>query len=237
MSVVASDLIRSSLRLLGVVATGETPGAAEVSDALGVLNDMLEAWALSDLMLYRVESVSVTLTPNKGVYTIGPGGDINVTRPLGINQAYVNYNGLDMMLRPPLTTDEWNRIALKSLRAPLPTALYYLAAHPLASLYVWPVPSLALVLALSANMQFAQIASPTQTISLPPGYQKALRYALAVELAPEYGLAPAPAVVESARSALAAIKVVNREMPIPRFDAALTGAGSSGIAGFLAGDY
>jgi len=236
MAVVASDLIASSLRLIGAIAAGETPTAAEANDALQTLNEMLDAWALSNLMVYRNENDAVTLVPGQQSYTIGAGGDFNLARPVSIEQAYVNYQGVDFTLRPILTTDEWNRIALKSQQQPIPTHLYYVGAFPLGVVNLWPVPSQALTLTLSMNMQFAQLTSAAQSLSYPPGYQKLLRYALAVELAPEFGVAPSPIVMATLAEAMASVKQANRQQPVMRFDDAIAPGGSgAGLPGFLGG--
>lgn len=41
---VVLDVIKRSLRMIGVVAEGETPGAAQAEDALITLNGMLAGW-------------------------------------------------------------------------------------------------------------------------------------------------------------------------------------------------
>lgn len=229
----ALDLISSSMRLLGVLAAAETPSAAEANDALGVLNDLLDAWALENLMLFRNENDQYNLVASQQSYTIGTGGNFNNVRPVTIEGAFVTYNGLDFPLRV-LNTDQWNSIALKSLAAPLPTALYYVPTMPLGNIYIWPIPTLVLPLTLAVNMQFTALALAT-TLSYPPGYAKALRYALAVELAPEYGLQPPPAVVAIARETIGNIKAANRQQPVAKFDPALTGENGVGLAGFLSG--
>ena len=40
----STDVIRGALRLIGVLAIGQTPTAAEMSQALDALNDMLATW-------------------------------------------------------------------------------------------------------------------------------------------------------------------------------------------------
>ena len=40
----ANDQINGALRLLGVLAEGETPSAATSQDALAALNQMIDSW-------------------------------------------------------------------------------------------------------------------------------------------------------------------------------------------------
>lgn len=50
----ASDTITRALRMINVVAIGETPGAGYSSDALEVLNDMLHGWAKTGVDLGHI---------------------------------------------------------------------------------------------------------------------------------------------------------------------------------------
>jgi hypothetical protein len=230
----ALDLITSSMRLIGAIASGETPTADEANDALATLNDMISSWALRNLLAYQKVNSALSLVGGTQSYTIGTGGAFNVDRPISINGAFVTSSGVDFPLRV-LTTEEWNSIELKSFAAPIPNAVYYVPAFPLGTVWIWPSPSLAIPLTLSVNLQFATLSSLAQTINYPPGYAKAMRYCLAVELAPEYGIEPSPAVVKIAGDEIGAIKTANAQRPVSRFDPALVGGAGTGLAGFIGG--
>lgn len=230
----ALDLITSSLRLAGVVASGETPTADEANDAIGVLNDMLSAWALQNLMCYRNDNQQFNLVGGQQSYTIGPAANFATDRPVAIEGSFVTYGGLDFPLRP-LTTDEWNSIALKSFSASIPNSLYYVPTHPQGVIWLWPAPSLAIPITLSVSMQFSALTSLAQSISYPPGYAKALRYCLAVELSLEFGREPSPLMVGIATQELGNIKAANAQSPSMVFDRALTGGASVSIAAFFGG--
>ena len=117
----ALDLITSSMRLIGAIASGETPTADEANDALATLNDMLSSWALRNLLAYQKVNSALNLVGGIQSYTIGTGGAFNVDRPISINGAFVTSSGVDFPLRV-LTTEEWNSIELKSFSAPIPNA-------------------------------------------------------------------------------------------------------------------
>jgi hypothetical protein len=85
----AADLIRISLRTLGVLAAEETPSAAEQSDALETLNDMLDSWAGERLALFATLRSTHTLTVGLSPQTIGSGGTFNTTRPVRIDGASI----------------------------------------------------------------------------------------------------------------------------------------------------
>jgi hypothetical protein len=54
-------------------------------------------------------------------------------------------------------------------------------------LHLNPVPSAADTLVLYTWQQLSRFAATSDTFDLPPGYARAIRYNLALELAPEYG--------------------------------------------------
>jgi hypothetical protein len=53
------------------------------------------------------------------------------------------------------------------------------------------------------------IGTYDSTADFPPGYLKAIRYNLAVDLAPEYGRSPDPSVMQIAGASLAALRALN----------------------------
>lgn len=234
MQTVALDLITRSMRLIGVLASEETPTAAEANDALAVLNDILDGWALENLALYRNEPDVFDLVAGQQEYTIGPGGDFDHERPVDLEAAYVVFSGLDFKLRI-LSTDEWNAIVMKDFAVPIPSAIYYLSEHPLGKLQIWPKPSQAIKLKLTTNMQFSKLASVSESISLPPGYLKLALYTLAVELAPYFGIQAPPTVISIAKATMGNVKATNAEPQESDFDPALVGGGRSGLAGFIGG--
>ena len=69
---------------------------------------------------------------------------------------------------------------------------------------------------------------------LPPGYRKALRAELAIDLCPEYGREPSKTLVDMAKTAKADIKRANHTPVLAEYDTALTSP-PSGLASFLSG--
>jgi hypothetical protein len=58
----AREIIASTLRLLGVLAAGETATANEANDALESLNQMLSSWSNENLVVYQKVRDEFTLT-------------------------------------------------------------------------------------------------------------------------------------------------------------------------------
>ena len=232
----ALQLVTSSLRKLGAVAAGEAPDADEQADALAALNQIVESWNLQGLALYRRENVAYSLVPSQQVYTIGSGANFNGARPITMNGAFVTRGGIDYPLAP-LTQAQWNEILQKSQESQLPEAVYYEPTFPDGTLRFWPVPLEALTVTLAINMQLGAVADINDDLAFPPGYERALVYALAVDLAPEYpAVTLSQRVIDTADEALADIKRANNtQNQAATFDIALAGGCGGSLAAFVAG--
>lgn len=220
----ALDLIKGAMRLIGAIATGETPTADEANDGLTVLNDVLEGWSLEGLAVWGSSNQTFTTVPGQKLYTVGPGGNFSTDRPVNVFGGYCTFGGVDF---PIEVVDQmaYNRIALKSQQQPIIEQMLYINENPLGFLTLWPVPSTAVPITLSCGRILTLVPSLATSLIYPPGYAKALRYALAVHLAAEYGKIPTPDVVAIARDSKGNIKAANNGSPTMAFDSVLTGDG------------
>lgn len=223
-----NDLIASSLRLIGALASGETPSGAEGADALVILNQMIDEWNSERLSIFAITTHEFTLTVNKQTYTMGTGGDFNVTRPARIERASIIQLSnpsqpleLDIEI---LNEQGWQAIPVKEITSTLPQVVYIDDAFPLRNLSYWQTPSIAVRTKLYAWTPLAAFTAVGDT-TLPPAYLKALRYNLAVDLAPEYGRTTPVEVAVQAASSKGKLKSLN----VPKFqmtvDPALRGDG------------
>lgn len=204
----ANDIINRALRSLSVIGQGESADPEQAADCLVALNDLLASWANESLMLFQVVQDQITLTPGKKDYTIGEGAfDINTVRPVEVIQAFVRLNGADYPV-DVVTRDMYQRIVLKSTSTNIPTFLYYDTGFPASTLRLWAVPSQANTLFIDSQKPLTSFATLATAVSLPPGYERALRLNLAVELMPEFQVSN-PRIDAMAREAKGGIKRVN----------------------------
>lgn len=217
----ARDLITRSMRLMRVIGAKDTPDAEEMTDGLRALNAMLDKFWLEGYMVYRWETASHALTAGDGDYTIGTGGDINVTRPNSIPDAYIRYNTVDYPLEI-IASQDYDSIPIKSISA-IPDRLYYDPAYPLGVIYLFPVPVASMTLYYSSPKRLESFANLSDTIDLPPGYEDMLAYQLAVHYSPEFGVEPSPTVIAMARESKAIIKRSNTKQRTISVDSALLG--------------
>lgn len=231
MDITVSELIQRSMRLAGSLQQGEEPTTQEYTDALGILQDLLEVLNIQNLLVYSRTSTTVSLVAGQQSYTIGIDGDIDITRPVKINSASFKINSLEMPVEI-IESEHFNDIKIKSLQSPIPRVLYYDQNYPLGILNLYPVPQNGGTLILYHNRPILNVAELTDVISYPPGYSRALRYNLAVEIGAEFGQPVDARVVAIAEESKDEVKTMNSKIPILKFD---IGMGHSGNFNWLTG--
>lgn len=215
----AANLIKSSLRLIGAIASGETPTAAETQDALESLNHIIEDWSNEGFLIFERSMEEFTMSSGVGSYAIGDGATFDTERPhiiQGVNFKQAGHS--EEWQGKVYSTEEWHRICLKTLQTDLPQGIYYNPTYPNGTIHVWPVPKAAHALILFSLKPITKIESSSDDIVFPPGYEKALRYELADDLADEYGT-PNPRLYEKAQKYKANIARTNFDPLILRSDA------------------
>lgn len=204
----ANSVIKRALRLIGVLASGETMSSEDAADGLEALNAMLDSWRNDRLMCYAIQDESLTLVSTQASYSIGPSGDLNTTRPVKIEAAYVRASSTDYPVTM-LTDTEWDGIYNKASQSDCPEYAYYAPTMSTGTLYVWPVPNAANTLHLKTWTPLTSFSSLATVVTLPPGYEEALTFNLALRIAPEHGVSPSADVRETAITSKAGIKRVN----------------------------
>jgi hypothetical protein len=81
-SVTRDDIIKAALRTLRVLATGESPTPAMVTEANQALNMMIKAWQAKGMGLWLNRVFTITLVAGQQSYNLGAG--TTTTRPLDI---------------------------------------------------------------------------------------------------------------------------------------------------------
>jgi len=210
----ARDLITAALKRLGVISGIETPAADLAEDSLARLNDLIETWSTESLTLW---TESGTQFPNLPVnpqptYSVGPGGDCDIPiRPAWLESVSWFLAGTPAMefKLSPMSRQEFENEQFKQLTSTQPTHYFYSTDWPLGFIHLWPRNSVAATLGLYYPIVFQGPAALATVFVLPPGYWRALRDALALELAPEVGRPVDPALVQSAIDAKSQLQRVN----------------------------
>lgn len=215
-TIAVTDLIRRSMYLINAISAGEVPDTADLNDALLTLNEMLDSWDTQPLALFGSPTESWTLTPGQSVYnwgtTAGPTG-FTSQRPVFIDGVTCTRNGVTTPVEV-VTQEQYDGLAIKSIAEPLIEKVLYVNSFPLGILTCFPVPSEAVTLTFATARQFATPLTLQSTLALPPGYLRAIRYGLAVELWPEYAnrTTDINSIKETARISLGKVKVANNNV-------------------------
>jgi hypothetical protein len=229
----ALDIITSSMRLLNAASSGETISAEEASDGLSALNQMIDAWQIDRLMIFTERIDDFPFVSGKQTYTLGDGGDFNIPRPAKVDLVSTVIlsnptNPLELSMEYTDLEQEWQEILLKNISTSFPQFCYDDGQFPLRNLNFWPVPIDADKARIYSWQQVQQFADLSTAYSFPPGYLKAIRFNLAVDLAPEYGGLKDPTVPQLAQAALQKIKAANTEIPKLKCDDAVCGGAATG---------
>jgi len=224
MAVTAQSLINKSLRLLGVLASGETTTADEAQDSLYSLNSIIDSFSANPQYYFCTQAEQFTLVIGQNTYTIGndpdasPPANWNTVRPIRIVGAFVRISNVDMPLAL-ITEQYWTNIANKAAMG-TPTKLLYRPNIPYGQILVYPTPNAAAIpIFLKAERMIGKYATLVSTQYLPPGYQRLLELSLAMELAPEYGSQVKPEIIANLRADLDSLIRTNiQPLPVNKTD-------------------
>lgn len=308
----ALTIVNRALRLLGVKAANVSVDGSEGSDALSVLNNIMDEWSNNKLLNHYVLNETFTTTANVGTYSIGPraqvitdnagtftAGSLTVTvngnnhtetfatnknttltalaahivsvfptmiktavysstahtititptgyekltitvstasvtgtmtmivagsgsywfdtvRPLRIEKVFIRDSGnLDTDLKF-LNNNQFQKVYDKSTAG---DAQYYnyVPKFPAGSIRLWPTPTISYTIGISQTPHLGRFYLLSSAVELPEGYELALEYQLAYEIASEYNKDP-NIVYKQMIDKKAVLKITNMEPMILECD-------------------
>jgi hypothetical protein len=207
----AGDQINGALRLLGVLAEGETPSAATSQDALFALNQMIDSWGTEKLSTFTTQEQVFSWLPGLISQTLGPSGDFVGDRPVLMDDAtyFVDAStGISYGIKL-INQQQYDGIAVKSVTSTFPQVMWINTNYPNIDMHVYPVPTKVLEWHFISAAQLTQPATIATPLYFPPGYLRAFRYNLACELAPEFGVDPSATVSRIAMYSKRNLKRIN----------------------------
>jgi len=195
------EFVNSTLRLIRVLDSGESPTATESNDALVALNQLISSWSAAGVPIYQESSDDIVMT-GVTTYTLP-------SRPVKLTSAFTDWQGVRFPV-DIVPSQVWSRAKDATMTSKFAKELYYNGGFPTATIQIWPnVFAGGSYIRLFSLKPLASFASLADVINLPPGYEQALRFGLAGVLAPEYGSALPPEVVAGAAAAQSAITAMN----------------------------
>jgi hypothetical protein len=220
-----SSMILRALQLTGEKEPGGTLTSDEQTTYLSVLNVMLDSWSVDRLMIYQLLQESFSLTDGTGQYSIGSGADFNTTRPTRIlppcfTRDSSNYDRPLTLLDP----EQYGMIVLKQTQSSFPEYLFYDNAYVagISQIRLYPVPGPDLTLYMNSWKALQQFTTITDVVALPPGYQRAIEFNLAIELAGGFTNV-SQEVAKIARESMKIVKGFNAPRGTLRMEAGVAG--------------
>jgi len=214
------ELLNGAHRLLGLVNSGNVLPEAVYQDNLVAMNQMIDSWNTERLAVFCTQDQVYLWPANERVQTLGPSGDFvlllgtEAFDPIGTqNDASIALEDGNpgQYQRPILLEDstyfrdpstnvsyglrfinqlQYNNIAVKTVTSTYPQVMWVNMTFPNITLSVYPVPTKQMEFHFVSVLPLATAATLETELEFPPGYLRAFRYNLALELAPEFNVEP-----------------------------------------------
>ena len=206
----AGEQINRALRLLGVLAEGETPSAATSQDALMALNQMIDSWNTERLAVFSTQDQVFTWPSGLISRTLGPSGDFQGNRPILLDDAtyFVAPNGVSYGIKM-INQQQYDGIAVKTVTSTYPQVMFTNMSFPDIEMFIYPRPTQDMVWHFISVEELNKPADLSTVLYYPPGYLRAFTYNLAMEFAPEFGVEPSPQVQRIAMTSKRDLKRIN----------------------------
>jgi len=169
----------------GLIGVGQTVNGEQIVMGMRKLTDLINLWQTQGLKLWLNVDVPIPFTAGTATYTLGPGGSIDMTKPLRVVEAYyADANGV----RRPLTPLAWaDYVRLSTVNQSGSVNSYFVnkQATQLSVLF-WPAPDTTAATGvghLVLQVQVTNFINLTETMNFPLEWRIALRWGLADELA------------------------------------------------------
>jgi hypothetical protein len=178
-------IIRDALVLCGGLEDTESPSSEQESQARRALNRMVKAWSVKGLKAWCWNEYTLTLVASQASYTLGTGGDLNIDRPLRIENARKVITGTEETPVRIISRSEYMNLPSKDTDSE-PVAVFYDPQLSLGVLYVWPSPASTYSIKFSGKQYIEDFDASTNTPYFPTEWLDAIVYNLAFRLCPMY---------------------------------------------------
>lgn len=205
------DQINRALRLLGVLAEGETPSAATSQDSLMAFQQMVDSWNTERLAVFSTQDQIFTWPAGQINRTLGPSGDFVGNRPILLDDAtYYRDPSTNVSFGIKIINQQqYDGIAVKTVTSTYPQVLFINMTYPDVDMYIYPKPTRDLEWHFISVEELSNPATLVTSLLFPPGYLRAFTYNLAMEIAPEFGVEPSPQVKRIAMTSKRNLKRIN----------------------------
>jgi len=212
---IAGDQINRALRLIGMLAEGELPSTETANDCLVALNQMIDSWNTERLSVFNTIDHVFTWPAGEIQRHLGPNGaslgGFDGIRPILLDDAtYFRDPGTNVSFGIKfINQQQYDGIAVKTVTSTYPQVMWINMEYPSIQMTVYPRPTRDLEWHFISVQELDQPATLQTVLAFPPGYLRAFTYALAMEIAPEFGVEPSPQVQRIAMTSKRNLKRIN----------------------------
>lgn len=222
------DVMLQAYRYAGVVhAPMRGLSGPEQQEGLNMLNAMINAYRADRAWIPTQARYVFPINANQQSYVIGQdtsGGipDWQIDRPEVIQRAGFLYSGqtnpvIEVEFQI-LNEQQWDALSPKTLVSTVPYMLWYQSwtgAGQNGIVWLWPIPTNSWEIALYLWVNLEEVTGPDQVLQIPPAYNDALSYGLAVRLAAVYPRLLNPLALAEIKQQAAAAKQRIRTINFP----------------------
>lgn len=225
----ANDLVLDAMQAAGIIGIGQIPLAENSQLALRQLNRMIGQWNRKRWVVYHLVDTAFACTGAQS-YSVGPAQNFNIARPDRLESAFFRQtttapaNQIDYPLTILESREDYNKIALKRLTS-FGYYIFYDSGYPYGTVYPWPLLTNQYELHITTKAVLSTLSTLATTVVLPPEYESAIQWNLALLLRPMFQMPPDETVTQMAASSLNTIRGANAQIARLTMPNAVRGGG------------
>jgi hypothetical protein len=178
-------IIRFAMTDAGKLQEGSQPSSQQYAVNLQRLQDLVNMQQTQGVKLWLLEDVAVPLVAGTSVYNLSPTGNVVMTKPLRVEEAYYYYANGQRRPIQVLAVKDWVRLGIVTDQGQI-NAIYVDHQPQALILTTWLIPDVTAAtgtLHVILRTQITQYVSLTDQTLFPIEWFMALRWMLAEELA------------------------------------------------------
>lgn len=204
MAITGIQIVEDALYQCGALGQGDNLNNDDAQLVLRRLNRMLDSWANLKQMIYAVAQETFTMVVGQVQYS---SALLATGRPVAVDSIFVRLNTIDYPVELVDSTF-YDSLSIKSLSG-IPAYCYVDPQFPTMLLNFYAAPYAAFTAYVSTRRVLSGAITTATSVALPPGYEKSIVDALAVDIAPSFGRAVTPDMRDSAKQAMIVLKMTN----------------------------
>lgn len=177
-------IISEAMREAGLLGLGRDPNSTHLAVYGNRLTDLFNTLQTGGLKLWLNYDFALTLIAGQGLYTLGPSGNVVMTKPLRVLEGY--YIDTNQNRRPliPLSRNDWDTLATVTTQGVVNS--YFVDKQQLSlNVYLWLIPDSTAAsgqVHIILQQQVGGVVSITDTMNFPVEWYLTLVWQLAAQI-------------------------------------------------------